>query len=200
MAKNLTIDIAGKRLELSPVKLERSKLYGHSELIATDPSGRICVQGGVNGDGVTLVMPGSVKPGVLTESGEWIERSELLMLHADGSKAEMVTSSFDSGITLEQETGVSRLLDLDVTAVYMLTGDDSAALAKLLGDRLFQCTFSYRTGVTCNDAFVLASDDRVFLIAGQLRAYDFLSIGETGMLDDEDDVAVNLDDIDFLMF
>lgn len=42
MAKELTFSLAGTEYASAPVKLERKKIYGWSDLVATDKVGEVC--------------------------------------------------------------------------------------------------------------------------------------------------------------
>ena len=42
MAKELSFSLAGAEYAATPVKLERKKIYGWSDLVATDNSGEVC--------------------------------------------------------------------------------------------------------------------------------------------------------------
>ena len=42
MAKELTFKLADKEYGAAPVKLERKKIYGWTDTVATDRSGEVC--------------------------------------------------------------------------------------------------------------------------------------------------------------
>lgn len=42
MAKELRFSLSGTEYASAPVKLERKKIYGWSDLVATDKSGEVC--------------------------------------------------------------------------------------------------------------------------------------------------------------
>ena len=63
MAKTLNFSMGVNRFALSPVKLERKKLYGYTETQAIDTEGRICQQAGIDSNGMTIVPKGATKVG-----------------------------------------------------------------------------------------------------------------------------------------
>lgn len=42
MASSLVFDLGGTVFETVPVKLERKKLYGYTDVVATDAAGEVC--------------------------------------------------------------------------------------------------------------------------------------------------------------
>lgn len=55
MAKTLNFIIGSNHFSLSPVKVERKKLYGWTEMHVLTPEGELCSSAGLNSDGVTLI-------------------------------------------------------------------------------------------------------------------------------------------------
>lgn len=56
MAKQLDIRINGRSFYVTPIKLERKKVYGWNELRVVTPDGDLCQQAGLNSDGITKVV------------------------------------------------------------------------------------------------------------------------------------------------
>ena len=71
MAASLQFTLGGAAFEAVPVKLERRKLYGYTEIKATDADGARCESAQVDPDGELVVPSGAVKPGILDEDGLW---------------------------------------------------------------------------------------------------------------------------------
>ena len=69
MASALKFRLNGAEYEAVPVKLERKKLYGWTDLVATDASGEVCRKAQLDPDGELLIPPGAVKIGILDEDG-----------------------------------------------------------------------------------------------------------------------------------
>jgi len=76
MAASLKFKLNGTEFEAVPVKLERKKLYGFTDVVATDAVGGVCTAAQVDPDGELIIPPGSVKSGLLDKDGTWVERSE----------------------------------------------------------------------------------------------------------------------------
>ena len=94
MAKEFRLILGGAEYASAPIKLERKKLYGWTDLVATDASGEVCRKAQLDPDGELLIPPGAVKIGILDEDGAWVERSELVAVDADGQELPIVPSSF----------------------------------------------------------------------------------------------------------
>lgn len=85
MAKNLNRLLSVHTFALAPTKIERKKLYGWTELRATDSDGYICRQVGLDSNGVTIIPKGATKIGMLCEDGNWMEKDELQPVYPDGA-------------------------------------------------------------------------------------------------------------------
>ena len=73
MAAALKFSLKGTEYEAVPVKLERKKLYGWTDVVATDASGGTCTTAQVDPDGELLIPPGAVKSALLDADGAWVE-------------------------------------------------------------------------------------------------------------------------------
>ncbi len=190
----------GRSYSLLPTKLERRKLYGWTEQRVTEPDGSLCRQAGLNSDGVTIVPQGCTKTGMLREDGQWMDHSELVALHSDGTRAELIPSSFDEEIDLCNRATVEDLLDCNITSVYQMTGDDALALAGKVGDDIYSFNFSYRSGYEPNEAFLLANGALVFIIVGNTGNFTMVGLDEQGTLDSADEeVCLEDEELDFSM-
>lgn len=200
MAKTISIKCGGIEYDVAPVKIERSKIYGWSQIQAVTPEGGVCSQGGVNNDGITLVGPGCTKPALLTTDGRWMTREDLLAYNPDGTTAQFISSSFDKGIELIAKATPEELLNLNVTAVYQLIGPKMQELINTVGENIYRCTFSYRGGYEAYDAFVIAVDGLLFIISGKSSIYEPIGISQEGVLDNDFDLNFDEDtELDFSM-
>ena len=100
MAAALKFSLKGTEYEAVPVKLERKKLYGWTDVVATDASGGTCTTAQVDPDGELLIPPGAVKSALLDADGAWVERSELVAVDENGAELPIVPSSFGQTISL----------------------------------------------------------------------------------------------------
>lgn len=201
MAKALNIAIGGSTYALAPTKVERKKLYGWTELRATDPDGIVCRQAGLDSNGVTIIPKGATKIGMLREDGNWMEKSELQAMHADGSVAEAIPSSFEGEINLNRKVEVEKLMDCIVTSVYQLEGDGAGDLAKAIGTDIYMFPFSYRGGYDASDGFLLSNGTTPFIFVGTEAQFEMIGLEEQAVVDEPDDeVEMEEDELDFSMF
>lgn len=201
MAKALNLILDGSTFALAPTKVERKKLYGWTELRATDPDGNVCRQAGLDSNGVTIIPKGATKIGMLREDGNWMEKDELQALHADGSVAEAIPSSFEADIVLDAQATVDELMDCIVTSVYQLDGDGAEEFAKAIGTSIYKFPFSYRGGYDAADGFLLAGGTTPFIFVGTEAQFEMIGLEEQAVVDEPDDeVEMEEDELDFSMF
>lgn len=201
MAKNLNLVLDGHVFALAPTKVERKKLYGWTELRATDTDGIVCRQAGLDGNGVTIVPKGATKIGMLRADGNWMEKDELQAVHPDGRVAEAVASSFDADISLDCKVTAEELLDNVISSVYQLAGDEAAQLAAALGNDIYSFSFSYRGGFETANGFLLGNGSVPFIFVGTEAQFEYIGLEELAVLDEPaDEVEVEEDELDFSMF
>jgi hypothetical protein len=194
MAKELVFHLDGAEYSAGPVKIERKKLHGWSEVKALDDQGNECAS--VNMDeGGTLILPkGSLGMGVLSPEGEWVERSSLKAVTPDGADAPLVPSSYDAPVLLDREASIEEFLDHNVAALYQLVGA-SDAFIRALGNKIFSFTYNLRADYEGSPAFVLAQDGTVYMFAGWKTDFAFLSLNQVAALDEDEEESD--DEIDF---
>lgn len=197
MAAALKFKLKGAEYEAVPVKLERKKLYGWTDVVATDASGEACRTAQVDPDGELLIPPGAVKLGILDEDGAWVERSELVAVDADGKELPIVPSSFGQTIELGETATSEEFLDHVWKSVYQL---DNADLAAALGDGIYPFTFNYRADASPDDGYLLASGGKAYLFDGEKSEFEFIGLAEESALDTPEDEPEQADDeLDFSM-
>lgn len=199
MAKELEFRLGDHLLSLSPTKLERKKLYGWAEMRATTPDGALCNQAGIDISGKIIIPKGATKIGMVGEDGLWLEKESLVAVHADGTPAEPITSSFDTTINLVEKATIEDLLDLRVSAVYQLSGEDCEELKGLLGGDIYTFPFSYRGGYETSMAFLLSNGSVVYIITGEKIVFDYVGLDEQGVLTECEEVDIEEDEFDFSM-
>ena len=200
MAKNLELAIGDKVYPLTPVKLERKKVYGWTELKATTTGGLLCRQVGLDNTGQTIIPKWAVKQGILIEDGIWMEKTELVAVNTSGEPLEQVPSSFDGQIILSSKVTEEFFMDHLISSVYQLDGESSEALAALVGNDIYTFPFSYRGGYKASVGFLMGNGTNVFIFAGEQAQFEFIGLEELGVLDEpEDEMELDDDDIDFSM-
>lgn len=198
MARQLTFKIGNDAFDVTPVKVERRKIYGRSELRVTDAAGNVCRQCGINNDGTTMVEQGCVKSGILTLEGMWTDKAELIAVDKDGRPLTQIQSSFDDEIILQETATVEDLLNLKVLSVYQLA-DVDAALIATVGDEIYAFPFSYSGGYEYLKAYLLVSGGALYIIAGTPCTFEYLPLNQSGEIDMDVDAEVD-DELDFSMF
>lgn len=200
MARQLTFRIKRKEYTVIPVKIDRKKLYGWTEIIALDEQGRTCNLVSTDDTGTLIIPKGGTAPGMLSSDGKWVERTQLQTVRQDGSEAEIIPSSFSVVISLKQKVTDEEFLDYSITDFYQLDNvpDD---LLKAIGDDIYTFDYTYLDSYETTPAFLMVSDATLFMLLGYKNRFDMLCLGECSVVDDDDDyIEVTDDDIDFSMF
>ena len=199
MSRNLTFKLKGAEFAAKPVKVDRSKLYGRTELKALDDEGRECRL--VNMDeAASLIIPkGGLGLGILSPEGEWVERSSLKAFKAEGGgDAEPFSSSFSAPIELKETADAETFLDHKITAVYQLD-DAPKELLAAVGEEIYKFIYSFRDGYKGDPAFVLAAGGSLFMLVGQKLVFEMIGLAQAEFIEDEnsDDEEEDSDDLDF---
>ena len=86
MAKELIFKLAGTEYGAAPVKLERKKIYGWTDVVATDRNGDVCNSAYLSPDDALIIPSGGLKQAVVDDGGRWVEKSALVAYSEDGSE------------------------------------------------------------------------------------------------------------------
>lgn len=133
------------------VKIERKKLYGWTETVATDREGNECVSTYLSVDDILIIPSGGLKQGTVDIDGRWLEKEDLIAYSEDGAEVlPILPSAFDVPIDLTEKVSISEFLDNDWKSIYQI---DNPELATVVGDDIFKFEFSYRGGTNHNDGF-----------------------------------------------
>lgn len=200
MARQLTFRIKQKEYTVIPVKIDRKKLYGWTEIIALDEQGRTCNLVSTDDTGTLIIPKGGTALGMLSSDGKWVERTQLKTVRQDGSEAEIIPSSFSVVIPLKQKVTDEEFLDYSITDFYQLDNvpDD---LLKAIADDIYTFDYTYLDSYETTPAFLMVADTTLFMLLGYKNRFDMLCLGECSVVDDDDDyIEVTDDDIDFSMF
>ena len=198
MAKELIFKIAGAEYSSAPVKLERKKIYGWSDLVATDKNGEKCGTAYLSPDDALLIPASGYKQGTVDESGKWVDKADLIACDADGNPLATYASSFDAPIELSDTVSAEEFLDNDWEAVYQLV---NAELAAAVGNNIYKFEFSYRAGTNHNYGYLINTPGGLFLFAGDQMEFPLVSLVEQTVIDEtEEEVEEEIDDLDFSMF
>lgn len=198
MAKELVFKLSGIDFTAAPVKLERKKVYGWTDTVATDKDGEACVSAYLSPDDSLVIPSGGLKQASVDSDGRWIDKSELIAYSEDGeNKLPVLPSSFDASIELNTKATIEEFLDNDWESVYQLVNPE---LAAAVDDDIYKFEFSYRGGTNHNDAYLLNTPGGLFLFAGDKQEFPLVSLAEETTIDDNEEPEEEIDELDFSMF
>ncbi|MDR1710246.1 MAG: hypothetical protein LBR58_00040 [Propionibacteriaceae bacterium] len=196
MARKLSFRLGAGEYGGSPVKVDRKKLYGWSEIVALDDAGQECQVAWVDQTGTLVIPRGGVGLGILDSRSQWVDRSDLQAVAADGSPAVTRTSSYDAPIELAEKASVEDLLDLTLSAVYQLDEADPG-LADALGADIYGFDYYYRAGYSGSRAYLLANEGTVFMFTGYVNEFEWLGLEQATLVEPETEESEDSDDLDF---
>ncbi|WP_418992425.1 hypothetical protein [Alistipes sp.] len=197
MPRELTFVIERRKFQASPLKIDRRKLYGWTEIEATDDDGEPCEVVSADETGRLIIPRGGTAVGLLSPDGRWVERSELKTVTAEGHPAELLPSSFDTDIALDKRVTATELLDHDITDFYLLS-DAPDELVRRVGGDIYTFRYCYTAECEGTPAFVLATGEGLFLLLGRRLQFDMVGYEEPGFIDEEPDDEDEA--VDFAMF
>lgn len=199
MAKELTFKLADKEYSAAPVKLERKKIYGWTDTVATDRNGDICQSAYLSTDEVLIIPSGGLKQATVSEDGKWLDKNELTAYSENGEDIlPILPSAFDAPIVLSDKATLDEFLDNDWESIYQI---DNEELSAIIGDDIFKFEFSYRGGTNHNDGYLLSTPSGLFLFAGDRQDFALVGLTEETVIDEIDEPDdESIDDLDFSMF
>lgn len=202
MPREIRFKIKNKEFTAAIEKVDRRKLYGWTEIMAVDDNGDPCSLLSADESGKFIIPLGGTGIGILSESGRWVERSELKTVDEKGKIAPLFRSSFGKVNVLRRKISPQEFLDYDITDFYELT-DSSADILKAVGNDIYMFEYSYNDSYDPSPAFVMTAGNVLFLLVGVKNAFEFLCFGNCETIDDDDDdrlMEEGDEDIDFSMF
>ena len=204
MARTLTFALGGADFAVEPMKIDRKKLYGWTEVHAFDDEGNECQLVSTDSSGTIIIPKGGIGLGIESTDGKWVERSELRTVNEDGSDAELVPSSYSAVIELTRKASDEEFLDCSVTGFYHLAGAEPG-LVEAVGEDIYAFDYCYRDAYETSPAFVLAADvegeKELFMFVGVKNDFSFIGLNEVSTPDEgQTDEEEESDDIDFSMF
>ncbi len=203
MARSLTFSFQGSSFDCEIHKVDRSKLYGQVSLETLDNEKRRCNLATLAYDGRTVIPHGGTALGYMNPDGEWLTRSDLTAVNLEGENLEEAESSFKVTIDLATLATPEEYLNHSVRLCYQLQGDiDPACLQQLQQGSIFKFSFSYRGGVSIDPAFVLASDDAIWMMVTDINQIDFVNLSQVAVcnrVDEPEESKEDSEELDFGM-
>lgn len=197
VARTLAFQLGATEFQVSPTKVDRSKLYGWTETVAVDAAGNQCELALVDQTGTMIIPKGGTGMGLLIADGTWVDRSALTPVDAAGAPVPLHASSYDAPIDLTCKATPEEVLDVNVTGLYQLEADPDLLAA--IGAEIYSFEYYYRSGNTGSQAFVLVSNGTAFMLVGQPSVFEFIGLEAAADVDAEDAEDEELDDLDFAM-
>lgn len=183
----------------SPQKTDRKKLYGWVDIIALDDKGEPCNLISTDEAGSVLIPKEGTGLGILSPKIEWIERSELVAVREDGSPAKLITSSYKAPIELKEKVTIEQFLDYSITDFYQLEQAEEHFLTEI-GNDIYTFTYSYLDNYEGSPAFLMVSDNKLYMLIGVANNFEMLCFGDCGNIDDTEDDTLQIEDNDDLDF
>lgn len=166
MPRQLTFVTKRKKYTASPVKIDRRKLDGWTEIEAIDDAGQPCEVVNTDEIGRLIIARGGTAVGLLTSKGEWIERNDLKTVTQEGKAAKLLPSSFNTEIALRTKVTPQEYFNYNINDFYFLK-DASEELLRAIGDEIYTFSYCYMEGCESFPAFILAANGELFLLVGQ---------------------------------
>lgn len=204
MPRELVLQFGGKDLAFAPQKVDRTRLYGFTEVEALDDAGRTCQLVTLAEDGRTLVGTGGTSFATLSQDGEWLERTEIKAVDAEGKEIVPVASSYEKPVALAKKATIEEYLDHNIKGVYLMPcASDLGDLKKELSQgAIFTFPYSFRGGLEADVGFLLTNPEgELFLVVGQPTSIHFVGMEQASPLTEEvaEDAAEEEDGLDFGM-
>jgi len=186
-------------------KMDRSKLYGTVSTETVDKNRQRCELATLAYDGKTVISTGGTSIGYMNPEGEWLSRSDLTAVDANGEPVAAVQSSFKIDITLDNEVSIEDYLNHSVRLIYALNpteGESDACLKQLQSGKIYSFDFSYRGGTSVDPAFVLANEFGVWLLITDGNRVEYASLENVAVcakVEEPDEEKEDSEDLDFGM-
>jgi hypothetical protein len=203
MARDISLSFNGSDYLLGISKVDRKKIYGYTEVDVKDDDGLKCSLATISDDGKYILSKGCVGYATLNEKNEYVASNTIKMVDSEGEPIDKIPSSFDLEKIELESASLDDYLKLHVKAVYQLNPEnddvDFNALAEILrAEKVLKFKFNYRADYDEDDAYLLESNDSVFMVIGVVSPFEFIGLDqvveEEVVVDEEDE-----DDFDFGM-
>lgn len=201
MPRQVEFKFGGHGLVAALDKVNRSEVYGWSEVEVLDKEGGTCEMAYLL-DGRHVMPSGSMSLVKLDAGDRMVSTGDLVGFDADGHQVDKVPSVFEGPVTLT-EGALDDYLALGVKVVYRLVIEEEGALVeKLRKGTLYRLAFNYRADYEADDAFLISNGETEFLVSGQVADLEFLSKEQHAVpVEDEGGAEQAADDLmDFSMF
>ena len=182
-------------------KVDRKKVYGYSKIEVTDKDGNPCSLANITSDGRYILPTGCTGITTLDTEGNYIARSDMKVVDAEGNEAVKIPSVYDREQVALKEASIDDYLALNVKGIYQLNVEDGlSGLMDLLNKgKIFRFKYNYRAGYETDDAFLLSAQDTAFMVIGNLTEFEYIGL-KTQVDEIEEEEDDDFDDFDMGMF
>jgi hypothetical protein len=169
MAKPLMVSLGSEVCSFNLKEVERADLYGSRKRLPTDVVGRTCMRAALTQDGSLLIASGMSGQGYFNAAGQFVPRAKLVGLDTQGKVVESQPSTLGISQALEGPVDPSKVLDLELLSVYLLTPEleGGALIDRLKAGEIYACNFNYAASLEVERAYLLANDQGVFALVGK---------------------------------
>jgi len=205
MPRSLSFVHGDNRFVCQISKMDRSKLYGSVSTETLDKDQKRCDLATLAYDGKTVISTGGTAIGYMNPQGEWLSRSDLTAVDAEGEPVEDVESSFKVDLQLDTEVSAEEFLDHSVRLIYLLNpveGDSTQCRAALDAGKIYRFNFSYRGGTSIDPAFVLSNEHGLWLLITDGNRVEFAGLAEVAVCaraEEPDEEKEDSEELDFGM-
>ncbi len=202
MGKPLVFAFGNAHPSFTPVKIERSVLYGFKELEVLDEHDQRCELATLADDGKTVVGHGGVACAYLAPNGAWCDKGSLKPVDVEGREIQPVLSSFGAPVALVETASLEEYLAHNVRSVYLMRDDAAVAelVAELRGGTIFKFPYSFRGGLEADAGFLLAAaDGKIYLAVATPAKIEFVGLQQAAGIAEEEGEEEEADLLDFDM-
>ena len=185
MAREITFKIKKKEYKITPIKVDRKKLYGYTEILAVDENGDESTLASTDDMGKYIIPKSGTGIGILDTNGKWVDRAELEAFDEKGKPASLITSSYNTIIELKDKTTAEEFLNHAITAFYQCENVPEELL-KAIGKDIYIFDYTYLDSYDTNPAFLMVTDNNLFMLTGIKNKFDIVCFGDCGNMDNED--------------
>ena len=168
MAREIVVTHLGGESRFTFSKLSREQLYGKRQRLGLDPTGENCQRAQLTDDGALLLVRGMLGQGYFDSANGYVETANLIGIAADGSSVERQAATLNVAQALSEPVEVEEVLDLHVTTVYRLQGEElnSELEQSLEQGAIYRFPLNYQADFHVETAYILKNDQGIFVLVG----------------------------------
>ena len=192
----IMFDFKGKICRFSILEIDRAMLHDSRRRIALDAQGRECRTALLTKDGRFLLPSGSTASLYINDSGDAVERDELVAIDGAGRRMSDQSGDEDEAPRLGATVATEELLDGVAHKVYALTPQalDPELERSLIEGDIYRVPYRNDKSNGIQPAFLLANGHGIFLLVTRPCRFEFVSLDQPVADWDEDNDAEDASD------